>query len=192
VDPSNERLLALSEAFHAFAEVTTDYAGLVGTVARKLTELIGDACVVSLARDDGTWLQPNAAWAREPSVIELLRTALADEKGRDGTGQAASVIATGKPVLIPTIDPVELAARAEPAFGRVVRTLGIRSFLSVPLDVRGLRIGAVSLFRFEPGTPAYTEYDVAFARMISEHAAMAIANAKLFESLRRKRRRTSR
>ena len=185
MDPSNERLLALSEAFHAFAEVTTDYAGLVGTVARKLTELIGDACVVSLARDDGTWLQPNAAWAREPSVIELLRTALADEKGRDGTGQAASVIATGKPVLIPTIDPVELAARAEPAFGRVVRTLGIRSFLSVPLDVRGLRIGAVSLFRFEPGTPAYTEYDVAFARMISEHAAMAIANAKLFESLQR-------
>ncbi|HET9993728.1 MAG TPA: GAF domain-containing protein, partial [Kofleriaceae bacterium] len=175
----------MSEAFHAFAEVTTDYAGLLGTVARKLTELIGDACVVSLARDDGTWLQPNAAWARDPNVIELLRTALADGEGQDGRGNAASVIATGKPVLIPTIDPADLAARAEPAFALVVRTLGIRSFLSVPLDIRGRRIGAVSLFRFEPGTPAYNEYDVAFARMISEHAAMAIANAKLFESLQR-------
>ncbi|MEP6862111.1 MAG: ATP-binding protein [Deltaproteobacteria bacterium] len=185
MDPSNERLLALSEAFHAFAEVTTDYAGLVGTVARKLTELIGDACVVSLARDDGTWVQPNAAWARDPSVIALLLAALADDTGRTATGHAARVLATGKPVLIPTIDPVELAARAEPAFAHAVRTLGIHSFLSVPLDVRGRTIGAVSLFRFEPGTPEFGEYDLAFARMLSEHAAMAIANAKLFESLQR-------
>jgi len=185
VDPSNERLLALSEAFHAFAEVTTDYAGLLATVARKLTELIGDACVVSLARDDGTWLQPNAAWARDPNVIALLNEALADDQGRDGTGNAARVLATGKPVLIPNITPEELAARAEPAFSRVVRRLGIHSFLSVPLESRGKRIGAVSMFRFEPGSVAFSEYDLAFARMLSEHAAMAIANAKLFETLQR-------
>ena len=185
MDPSNERLLALSEAFHAFAEVTTDYAGLLATVARKLTELIGDACVVSLARDDGTWLQPNAAWARDPNVIALLNEALADDQGRDGTGNAARVLATGKPVLIPNITPEELAARAEPAFSRVVRRLGIHSFLSVPLESRGKRIGAVSMFRFEPGSVAFSEYDLAFARMLRAHAAMAIANAKLFETLQR-------
>ncbi|MEO6774573.1 MAG: ATP-binding protein [Kofleriaceae bacterium] len=175
----------MSEAFHAFAEVTTDHAGLLDTVARKLTELLGDACVVSLARDDGTWLQQHAAWARDPSVIELLRAALTEVEGRDRTGHAAEVIATGKPVLIPTIDPAELAGHAEPAFGTAVRTLGIRSFLAVPLEVRGRRLGVVSLFRFEPGTPPFGEYDVVFARMLSEHAAMAIANAKLFESLQR-------
>jgi len=185
VDPSNERLLALSEAFHAFAEVTTDYATLLATIARKLTELIGDACVVSLASDDGTWLQPNAAWARDPSVIALLTEALADDKGRDGRGHAARVRATGKPVLIPDIDPEALAATAEPRFAGVVRKLGIRSFLSVPLESRGHPIGAVSLFRFEPGAAAYTETDLAFARMLNEHAAMAIANAKLFERLQR-------
>ena len=185
MDPSNERLLALSEAFHAFAEGTTDYAELLATVARKLTELIGDACVVSLASEEGTWLQPNAAWAREPNVIALLSEALADDKGRDGRGHAASVLATGKSVLIPEIDPEKLAGDAEPAFANVVRALGIRSFLSVPLESRGRRIGAVALFRFEPGTPAYTETDLTFVRMLNEHAAMAIANAKLFESLQR-------
>ena len=177
--------MALSEAFHAFAEVTTDYAGLLATVARKLTELIGDACVVSLASEEGAWLQPNAAWARDPNVIALLSEALADDAGRDGRGNAARVLATGKPILIPNIDPDELASHAEPAFGQVVRKLQIRSFLSVPLESRGRRVGAVALFRFEPGTPGYSEYDLAFARMLSEHAAMAIANAKLFESLQR-------
>ena len=55
--------MVLSEAFRAFAEGTTEPVGLLATVARKLTELIGDACVVSLADADGIWLEPSAAFA---------------------------------------------------------------------------------------------------------------------------------
>jgi PAS domain S-box-containing protein len=176
--------LALSRAFHAFAEVTTDYNGLLQVVARQLTDLIGDACVVSLAGADGAWLEPRAACARDPGATELLRAALV-RTSRDGRGQAASVVATGKPVLISTIDPEELAARAEAAFAEPVRTLGIRSFLAVPLEVRGRRLGVLSLFRYMEGSPPFGELDVAFASTIGDHAALAIANAELFESLQR-------
>ncbi len=173
----------MAKAFHAFAAVTTDYKGLVDTVARELTKLIGDACVVSLAGEDGEWIEPSAASARDDRAASLLRDAFAHAETRDRRGHAANVVATGTPVLLPVIDPEELASRADLAFGEAVRTLGIRSFLAVPLEVRGRRIGALSLFRYLPDTPSYGELDVVFAAMLGDHAAMAIANAKLFESL---------
>jgi signal transduction histidine kinase len=182
-DGSNERLVELSAAFRAFTEVTTDYAVLLDTVATKLTDLIGDGCVVSLADTDGSWVVIYAAAARDPRATELLRLALERRRKVDGKGLAAGVVATGKPVLLAHIDPEELAQRAEPSFGEAVRTLGIRSFLSVPLEVPGRRLGALSLFRFLPDSPPFDEFDVTFAATISDHAAMAIANAQLFAKL---------
>ena len=175
-------MLELTAAYRAFTAVTTDYAVLLDTVARQLSELIGDGCVVSLA-EAGAWLEPSAAAARNPEATEQFRAALAHHEGRDGRGHAASVVATGKPVLLPVIDPEQLAERAEPPFAAVVRSLGIRSFLSVPLEVPGRRLGALSLFRFLPDSPPFGEIDVAFAATLADHAAMAIANAQLFESL---------
>ena len=177
--------MELSAAFRAFTEVTTDYVVLLDTVASKLSELIGDGCVVSLAASDGSWDAIYAAAAREPRATEMLRLALERRGKVDGKGLAAGVVATGKPVLLAQIDPEELARRAEPSFGEAVRTLGIRSFISVPLEVTGRRLGALSLFRFLPDSPPFDEFDVTFAATISDHAAMAIANAQLFEKLQR-------
>ncbi len=173
----------LSETFRAFAEVTTDFSALVETIARKLTELIGDACVVSLANDDGTWLDPSSAYAEDPAARAVLRDALSRRNERDGSGHAVRVVRTGEPVLIPEIDPNELADRAEPAFADAVRQLGIRSFLSVPLEVRGRRLGVLSLFRYLPSSPPFGDYERALALSVSDHAALAISNAQLFESL---------
>jgi PAS domain S-box-containing protein len=181
-DGSGDRLLELSAAYRAFTEVTTDYAVLLETVARQLSTLIGDGCVVSLS-EGGMWLDPSAAVARDPDATAQFRAALAHREGRDGRGHAANVVATGKAVLLPVIDPDQLAERAEPAFAAVVRSLGIRSFLSVPLEVPGRRLGALSLFRYMPGSPPFAELDVAFAATLADHAAMAIVNAQLFESV---------
>ncbi len=182
-----DRLFALSEVFRAFAEVTTDYTGLLQTVAQKLVDLIGDACVVSLVGDDGKWIASSAAAARDAHAQALLAAALARMPERDGTGQSHRVVRTGKAVLISTIEPGELAVLAEPAFADAVRALGIRSFLSVPLEVRGRRLGALSLYRYLPAAPAFDEEDRAFAASIGDHAALAISNAQLFESLQRER-----
>ena len=68
-----------------------------------------------------------------------------------------------------------------------MRALGIRSFLSVPLWVRGRRLGALSLFRYLPEAKSFDEEDRAFAASIADHAALAISNAQLFETLQRER-----
>ncbi len=182
-----ERLFRLSEVFRAFAEVTTDYTGLLQTVAQKLVDLIGDACVVSLVGEDGRWIESHAAAARDERVMIILRAALTRMPERDGSGQAHQVVRTGKAVLISAIDPEALAQKAEPAFAEATRQIGIRSFLSVPLEVRGRRLGALSLFRYLPDAPPFDEEDRAFALSIADHAALAISNAQLFESLQRER-----
>ena len=175
----------LSETFRAFAEVTTDNVALVETIARKLTELIGDACVIALADEDGTWREPSAAHAVDPEATAILRDALTELAAHDGSGHAVRVVKTSNAVLFPEIDPERLASLSEPAFAGAVRKLGIRSFISVPLEVRGRRVGAFSLFRYVPDSPPFSEYDRALALTIGDHAALAIANAQLFESAQR-------
>jgi len=184
-DRSNDRVLVLSETFRAFAEATTDYTSLIETVARKLTELLGDACVVSLASDDGSWRAPAVAFAADDNATQILRAALADMPGRDRTGNAYRALQTGEAVMISEIDPEELARSAEPAFADAVRRLGVRSYLAIPLQARGRRVGLMSLLRYAAGSPAFNELDRALATTVGDHAGLAIVNAQLLESLQR-------
>lgn len=183
---ANERLYALSDTFRAFAEGTTDYLSLLDTVAAHMTQLVSDACVIMLAGDDGKWLDPGAVHARDAAATTILRTAVARlPTDSASSGLAVEVVRTGEPILIAEIAPDQLAHLAQPAFAAAVRELSIRSFLCVPLEARGRRLGALSLFRFAAGSPPFSEADQVFARSIGDHAALAISNAQLFESLQR-------
>jgi len=188
----SDRLVALSETFRAFAEVTRDYQALVDTVAREMTRLIGDGCVVMMIGDAGAWWT-GAACARDDRGTELLRDAVRRvPPGRAAGGLSLRVGSTGEAVLLPRASTEELARHADVPFSDVVRALAMHSFLSVPLEVRDRRIGVLSLFRYAPDSPPYDESDLLFARSIADHAALAISNAQLFESLQtelRERRR---
>ncbi|MEO7093837.1 MAG: ATP-binding protein [Polyangiales bacterium] len=185
---SNDRMLALAETFRAFAEVTRDYTRLLDTVAKKTTELIGDGCVVMLVGDDGSFSGPGAGYARDPAAIEHLRAAMARLPDEAGPGLARGVAATGESVLLPVVESEQLARMAQPAFASAVRALGIWSFLSVPLEVGGTRLGALSMIRYRADSPPFDEGDRTLARGISDHAALAISNAQLFESLQQELR----
>jgi PAS domain S-box-containing protein len=184
-DAADERMLALADAYRTFAAVATDYPQLLRTVARTLTELVGDATMVSLATADGAWATDGATQAVDLEAERILSAALASGLPHARTGLAGRVVATGDELLVPHIDPDELANAVSPTFAGAVRALGIYSFLCVPLAVPGRCLGALSLFRYRPGQPPFTALDAAFVRSISDHAAMSIANAQLFESLQR-------
>ncbi|RMG05330.1 MAG: GAF domain-containing protein [Nitrospirae bacterium] len=57
---------------------------------------------------------------------------------------------------------------------------GIRSILSIPLKVKGKIIGVLRMYTSEP--TEYTEEDLKFVGAIAEQAAIAINNARIFES----------
>ena len=174
---------ALAETFRAFAEVNRDSGNLLETVVTKMTELIGDACVVVLAGADGLFSGPGAAFARDPKATAELRAAMERLPPQHGPGLASRVFETGESVFLPVVSTELLARSAQPSFSIAARALGITSFLSVPLDVRGVRIGALSMLRYRAESPPFDDADLTFARNVSDHAALAISNAQMFESL---------
>ena len=188
-DGVNDRLKALSDAFRAFAEVTSDYHGLLETVARQATQLLGDACVVTVVDEAGTTIVTNAAWVRSEETLTLMREGLAligpigPIGPLHGTSFIAEVLRTGKPLVIETSSVDEFVARAEAALEPLVRALELRRLLAVPLQVRGRQIGSLTLLRWSPESVPFDELDLDVVTTIGDHAAMAIANARLFDAL---------
>ena len=177
---ATDRLKALSAALRTFAEVTSDDGSLLETVARSTTELLGDGCVVAVVDEAGA--TSTAAWTRSPEAMKLMREArgpLGPEGPLDGPLLIAMIARTGKPLVLEARSVDELVARAEGPFKPLVRALGLRRLLVVPLQVRGRLLGALTLLRWSPEGVPFDELDLEVATVIGDHAAMTIANAQL-------------
>ncbi|HET7029278.1 MAG TPA: GAF domain-containing protein, partial [Candidatus Limnocylindrales bacterium] len=72
-----------------------------------------------------------------------------------------------------------------PDADRVVRSLGIRSFLVAPLIAGDRTFGAMGTYSGR--ADAFAEHDVALVRALADHAAAAMANAELLDALGRSR-----
>jgi PAS domain S-box-containing protein len=189
----DRRLHALSEAMRAFAEATTDYERLLATVAERTCALVADGAFVTVVSDDRTMLTPGATCFRDPAAQEVaLRFATAGPVHVDGPSVGARVARTRAPLRVPEVDLEALARAGAPQHAALIRELDVRSFLIVPLELRDRVLGVLSLARVGPEARPFNENDEAFARNLAEHAALAISNAQLLQSVQReleKRRR---
>jgi signal transduction histidine kinase/ActR/RegA family two-component response regulator len=66
---------------------------------------------------------------------------------------------------------------------RLIRSLGLRSYIGVPLIVSGKTIGVLTFATAESGR-TYTGADLSLAQDLSNRAAVAIQNANLYQALR--------
>lgn len=81
--------------------------------------------------------------------------------------------------------PVYIAdARTDPRFQYkdAAKTEGLVSILCVPLEVRGEAIGVMRVYTGEPTT--FDQNDVQFLSVLASLAALAIENARLYDSLK--------
>jgi len=189
----DRRLQALSQTMRAFAEATTDYGRLLDTVASALCELVGDGAFVAVMSDDETELRPSGVRFRDAAAEATARSFLSREPIRvDGPSLGARVVRTRAGVLLRDVDLEALANDVDPGHASLIRSLDIRSFLVLPLQVHERVLGFVSLARLGAAARPFNENDEAIARNLAEHAALAIANAQLLGSVQReleKRRR---
>src|SRR5215218_7403588 len=66
----------------------------------------------------------------------------------------------------------------------IMRELGLRSYMVVPMVARGRRHGAITLVSAESGR-RYEESDLRLAKELARRAALAVDNAKLYEEAQR-------
>jgi PAS domain S-box-containing protein len=169
----------LSEAGQALSS-SLDYEETLQAVARLAVPRIADWCAVEIANEWGL-LQQVALAHVDPEKVALgerMRQRY-PPKPDEVTGVAA-VIRTGRSELYSEIsDELLEQADLEDEQLRLVREVGLRSAMIVPMRIGERVLGAISFVAAESGR-RFDEDDLAFAEGVARRAATAVDNARLY------------
>jgi PAS domain S-box-containing protein len=157
-----------------------DYEATLRRIANLVVPRLADWCAVDMLTDERT-IRRLAVAHQDPAKVELgieldkrYPQSLSDREG------VAKVIRTGEPDFYPNIPDELLALVARDAEQLLIlRELGLRSAMTVPLSVQGRVLGAITFASAESGR-RYTESDLAFAEDLAHRASLAVENARLY------------
>jgi PAS domain S-box-containing protein len=184
----NERKRAI-DALHLLSAASAtlsssfDYA----TTLQRLVELAvpnyADFCIADLV-DETDFSTTDVFVAHvEPAKAELMKElrALTSYDPKRSIGKSL-VLRTGEPELRRQID-LEIYGKLDPKprARDIFRTLGISSYMVLPLKVRGHVIGTLTFCLAQAGL-SYNETDLKYAAELAERVAYAVDNARLFQN----------
>jgi PAS domain S-box-containing protein len=173
----------LAEASAALASLV-DYESTLQKVANLAVPYFADWAAVDVAGEGGA-LRRLAAAHKDPEKVrlaqELMRRYPPDP---DAPGGISQVFRTGQPQIVEEItDEMLVQGARDEDHLRLVRSLGLHSFICVPLVVSGKALGVLTFATAESGR-RYARPDLALAEDLSHRAAVAIENARLYRALR--------
>jgi serine phosphatase RsbU (regulator of sigma subunit)/PAS domain-containing protein len=170
-----QRLLA--EAGRVLAG-SLDYEETLRRVARLAVPDLADWCMVDVLGENG--LERVAVGHADPERAELaaaLRGIVVDPTGAVGPARVAR---TGRSELHPTVDAEHVRnAALNPIHHRLLTQVGVRSAASVPMTVRGQRIGVMTLSTAESGRTLGPE-QLTVLEELGRRAAVAVDSARLY------------
>ncbi len=196
-DAEEQRLRAESEAVRRreaevaarrarfLSQVSATLAGslepsaTLARLARLAVPELGDWCVIDL-RESGEWLRRVAAvhHNREKEPLAAILAERYSPRPNDPF-PAAEAVRTGRPVLYSPLDDDTLVRITRDAQHRqLIRALGTRAAMAVPLVARGETLGAMT---FGCGSGEYGAEHVALGQDFAARAALAVSNARLYE-----------
>ncbi len=183
-----DTLQLLAEAGEVLTS-SLDYETTLASVTRLAVPRLADWCAADLVTEDGQ-IQRLAVAHVDPAKIEL---AFEIERrfppGPDGSQGVPRVIRTGKPAFFPTIPDEWLAETVHDAEQlALMRSLGLKSVMIVPLIARGRILGALSFALAESGRH-YDRDDLAMAIHLARRGALAVDNARLYREAQEARAR---
>ncbi len=175
------RLELLARAGQVLAS-SLDYQQTLQNVAGLAVPRLADWCGVDLFDEEGR-REPVAVVHSDPSKLamaERLR-AYAPERPDPERG-LGRIWRTGESLLYTDIpDELLVQAAVNDEHLELLRAVGMRAVLMVPLKVRARIIGALTMVTAESGR-TFTRDDVEFAEQIAERAALAVENARLYSA----------
>ncbi|MDQ3966256.1 MAG: SpoIIE family protein phosphatase, partial [Actinomycetota bacterium] len=158
------------------------YRTTLASVAHLAVPHLADWCVVDILEEDGS-LERLAMTHQDPEKValaqELEQRYPPDPEAQRGVPQ---VLRTGQPELVPEIPEslLEEAARDE-QHREILRGLGLKSYMIVPLVARGRTLGAITLISAESGR-RYGQTELEMAEELAWRAALAVDNARLYQA----------
>jgi PAS domain S-box-containing protein len=168
--------------------INLDYRETLSRVAHLTLVHLADWCLVEIATSENS-LSEVAVAHRDPDKAELVR-----EMRRlyppdaDRPDISSRVLTTGKAELIPSVSDALLGNVAQnDDHLRMLRELGPRSLMVVPLRARERTLGTILLARVGCAEPFAPE-DLELAEDLGRRASLAIDNSTLHRSERQARR----
>jgi PAS domain S-box-containing protein len=171
----------LAEATTALAALT-DYESTLRRVAEVAVPFFADWCVVDIAEADGV-LRRLAIAHVDPAKVELIYDLRHRYPPRptDPHGPQ-NVLRTGQPEMAADISDAVLAAVAQDEDHlHILRGLDLRSYICVPLAVRGRTLGVLTFVTAESGR-TYGPDDLRLAEDLAHRVALAVDNATLYKT----------
>lgn len=171
---------------HAGAVLSSslDYEKTLADVAQLSVPRLADWCAVDIADERGRLRRISVAH-EDPEKIEIV-TQIQERypPKRDAPRGAYRVLETGEAELYERIDSqLTETAIQSPEHGRMIRSLGLRSLMIVPLTSRSRTFGTLT-FASAESNRHYTRADLEFAQQLANRAAVAIDNARLYREAR--------
>ena len=158
-----------------------DPEATLGNIVRFAVPTLADWCAIDMLMPEGS-VQRLAAAHREPDKValvhELQRRFPLNWNAKRGL---ARVLRTGQPEWFPTV-PESLFVEGgwDEEQVRLLRRLGLHSYVCVPLLSRGSILGALTLVHEGSGRE-YDERDLRLAEDLARRVAISVDNARLFQ-----------
>jgi len=177
---SVQELKALGEVGQAVSS-TLDLETVLTTIVSRAVQLSGTSAGAIYENDEATQqFHLRATHHMEEELVQVYRAAPI-RLGQGATGRAA---ATRAPVQVVNLlnEPELGAARIRPILAR----LGYQSLLAVPLLLEERIMGALTVYRREPGS--FPQEVVNLLQTFATQSVLAIQNARLFREIEDKSR----
>ena len=179
IEIKNMRLDFLLEASKILTS-SLDYHTTLKNVAKSSIPKFADWCSVHLVTSEKEPQQIIAAHAdsSKVSLVEKLQKEYPADP--DAPRGIYNILRTGKPEYMPIISPelIKASARSKTHL-KLLQTLNLKSYISVPLSYRDQIFGVISFVTAE-SERIYNQNDLEVALDLANRAAVAIENAKLY------------
>nr|WP_309232607.1 PAS domain S-box protein [Cylindrospermum sp. FACHB-282] len=157
-----------------------DYEITLVNVAKLAVPTLSDWCVVEIFQEDQS-SQQIALETADPRKRRILEEIRRRYPPKNGVKDYLQKLEQEKSVFYPQLTESTLAQMAQDKEHlQLLRSLGIRSLMVIPLSSRGQLFGAISFFSAE-SDHHYELTDLALAEDIARRAATAIDNARLYQ-----------
>ena len=150
-------------------------------VADLIVPSLADYCRIAIL-DDQQQIKEITANHIDPSKISLVQALYEQYKDRVNTTHGLQrLLQMSKPELISTVSESVLEAVGDNVeMLTIVRALGLKSYMGIPLIARGKTIGAIT-FSSVQSYRYYSEDDMVFAQELGRRIALVLDNARLYQ-----------
>jgi len=181
-EATHRRMAFLAKAATAVS-VTLDYDSALKNLAYLANSEISDWCMIDVLKPDGTVRRAHVAH-KDPEKTDLARALLHYPPDMSSEQRLAKALRSGCAELssIFSNTSLEVGIR-DPHHLQLLRDLGHRSYMIIPLVAGGETLGAIT-FVSTSYTRFYDRDDLALATELTLRAALALDNAKTFSALR--------